>query len=116
MRLLPEWTARYPQIDPRMDGSGIFNIAICIGAGIAFSLSLCALTLPWIRHRKLGGRPWRIALSCVAVVGASLLFADQGFRIVYDLIFAAWLSYLLAFTFIRYGVTDEARRRISQRY
>jgi hypothetical protein len=50
------------------------------------------------------------------VVGASLLFADQGFRIVYDLIFAAWLSYLLAFTFIRYGVTDEARRRISQRY
>jgi hypothetical protein len=110
MLLLPEFTASHPQIDPNMDGSGIFKIAICVGGAFAFAVSLFALTLPWIRHRKRGGRPWRIGFSCVVVVLASLLFADQGFKVAYDLVFAAWLTYTLAFTFVRYGVIDQARR------
>jgi hypothetical protein len=113
MRWLPEFTASHPQIDPNMDGSGIFNIAVCVGAGFAFAVSLFTLTLPWIRHRKLSGRPWRIGLSCGLVVLASLLFAEEGFKLVYDLLFAAWLTFILAFTFVRYGVVDQTRRRSS---
>jgi hypothetical protein len=110
MRLLPEYTAIYPQIDPGRDGSGIFRIAICAGAVIAFTASLLALTMPWLRHRKRRGRPSRIVISCVVVSLASIQFADQGFKLVYDLVFAAWLTYTLAFTFVRYGVVDRARR------
>jgi hypothetical protein len=113
MHILPEFTANHPQIDPNMDGSGIFDIAVCVGAGLSFAASLFALTLPWIRHRKLGGRGWRIGLSCVLVVLASLLFAEEGFKLIYDLLFAGWLTYVLAFTFVRYGVIDQARRRSS---
>jgi hypothetical protein len=113
MRFLPEFTTSHAQIDPNLDGSGIFRIAICAGAAIALTASLFALTLPWIRHRKKPGRPWRIALSCVLVVLASIFFADLGFRIIYDLLFAAWLTYLLAFTFVRYGITDQPRRTSS---
>jgi hypothetical protein len=115
MRYLPGLSASHPQIDPNLDGSGIFKIAICAGAAIALSASLFALTLPWIRHRKRPGRAGRIAFSCVLVVIASIFFADLGFRIVYDLLFAAWLTYLLAFTFVRYGVIDQARRSSSSR-
>jgi hypothetical protein len=115
MRYLPGLGGNHPQLDPMMDGAGIFKVAICAGAAIALTVSLFALTLPWIRHRKRPGRPGRIALSCVLVVVASILFADLGFRIVYDLLFAAWLTYLLAFTFVRYGVIDQARRTSSRR-
>lgn len=115
MRFLPVISARHPQLDPNLDGSGIFKIAICAGAAIALTASLFALTLPWIRHRKRPGRPGRIALSCVLVMLASILFADLEFGIVYDLLFAAWLTYLLAFTFVRYGVIDQARRASSNR-
>jgi len=113
IHLLPEFTANHPQIDPNMDGSGIFKIAICVGAALAFAAALFTLTLPWIRHRKRGGRPWRITFSCAVVVLASLFFADQGFKVIYDVVFAAWLTYTLAFTFVRYGVIDQARRSSS---
>ncbi len=116
IHLLPGLTANHPQIDPNMDGSGIFRIAICVGAALAFAATLFTLTLPWIRHRKRGGRPWRIAFSCLVVVLASLLFADQGFKLIYDLLFAAWLTYTLAFTFVRYGVIDQPRKSSSGRY
>jgi photosystem II stability/assembly factor-like uncharacterized protein len=65
-------------------GSGIFRIAICVGAALAFAVALFTLTLPWIRHRKRDGRPMRIAISCVVVVLASLLFVDQGFKLISD--------------------------------
>jgi len=113
MRILPDFTASHPQLDPIGDGSGIFNIAASVGGALAFAVALYALTLPWIRHRKRSGRAWRIALSCAAVVFASLLFAEQGFQLIYDLAFAAWLTYTLAFTFVRYGVIDQERRRSS---
>jgi undecaprenyl pyrophosphate phosphatase UppP len=110
IHLLPSFTVSHPQLDPDMDGSGIFQIAICVGAALAFAAALFTLTLPWIRHRKRDGRLWRIALSCVVVVLASLLFADEGFELIYDFLFVAWLTYTLAFTFVRYGVIDQARR------
>lgn len=113
MRLLPEFAVDHPGIAPGMDDSGAFKVAICVGVAIAFSAALWTLTLPWIRHRKRTGRPWRIGLSGAVVVVASVVFADQGFKLIYDLLFAAWLTYMLTFTFVRYGVIDEARRRRS---
>jgi hypothetical protein len=110
MRLLPHFDTSHPQLDPSMDGSGMFRIAICAGAGLAFTAALFALTLPWIRHKKVAGRTGRTALSCGLVLLGSLLFADLGFRIVYDLLFAGLLTYLLAFTVIRYGIVDGGRR------
>jgi hypothetical protein len=115
MYLLPEFVSSYPRIDRNMDGSGIFNIAVTIAGSLAFTVALFTLTLPWIRHRKRTGRSWRIAFSCAVVVLASLLFADQGFKLVYDLVFAVLLTYMLAYTYVRYGVVDEARRRVSSR-
>ena len=34
-------------------------------------------------------------------------------RLILDLLFAAWLAYTMAYTFVRYGVLDEARRASS---
>jgi hypothetical protein len=110
MHWLPELTATYPALDPGGEGYGIFKSAICMAAGIALTLSLPVLTLPGVRRRKRRGRSTRIAFTAVVVVVASVLTADQGFRLRYDLLFAAWLAYLMAFTFVRYGVVDEVRR------
>jgi hypothetical protein len=109
MALLPQLVSRYPKIDPGMDGRGIFNLAVSIGAALAFTATLVALTLPWSRHRKRRGRPWRIAVSLVIVLVASAVFADLGHRLTYDLAFAAWLAYTMAYTFVRYGLLDQAR-------
>ena len=84
-----------------------------MGAALAFTLSLLALTQPWKRHRKRRGRAWRIAASGAVVVVASAGLAADGYSIVYDLVFAAWLAYTMAYTFVRYGVVDEARRSSS---
>lgn len=109
--LLPELIAKYPQIDPGADGQRIFNQAVGVGAGFAFTAGLVALTLPWIRHRKRRGRGMRTAVSVGLVVGVSVFFAGLGHRLVYDLLFAAWLAYTMAYTFVRYGVLDHKRRR-----
>jgi len=110
MHWLPEYTVTYPELDPGGEGYGIFKAAICIAASIALTLSLPLLTLPGVRRRKRRGRGVRIAFTGVVVVIASVVFADQGFRLSYDLVFAAWLAYVMAFTFVRYGVVDEVRR------
>jgi hypothetical protein len=90
------------------DGYRIFKMAICIGSVLAFTASLIALTLPWKRRKKRRGRPRRIVLACVLVVIASAGFAGQGHVLIYDLAFAVWLAYTVAFTFVRYGVLDHA--------
>jgi hypothetical protein len=109
MYLLPRLMTRYPQIDPG-DGRGIFNLSLGIGAAVAFMAALYMLTLPWSRHRKRRGRPWRIAASVVLVIAASAWFSDMGHRLPLDLLFAAWLAYTMAFTFVRYGVLDRSKR------
>ncbi|MDP9051667.1 MAG: hypothetical protein M3O31_13255 [Acidobacteriota bacterium] len=115
MQLLPPFTASHPQLDPSVDGSGLFRISICAGAAIAFTAALFALTLPWIRHRNMTGRAGRMAFCSGLVVLGSILFADLGFRIVYDFLFAGLLTYLLAFTIVRYGIVDAAQSRSIRR-
>jgi hypothetical protein len=115
MGILPEFTASYPQLDPSANGYGIFKIAVCVGVGVALTAALLTLTLPWIRHRKRQGRSGRIAFSAMLVVAAAVVFADEGFRLVYDLAFAVWLTYVMTYTFVRYGVVDETRRSRSMR-
>lgn len=102
--------AYLPKLDPGGDGYGIFKIALWVGGVVAFTACLTALTLPWERRRKRRGRALRIALSCVAVVVASAGFADMVHTLIYDLLFAVWLAYVMAYTFVRYGVLDQARR------
>jgi hypothetical protein len=110
MYLLPKLAARYPQIDPGLDGQGLFNVALGVSGAVAFSVALLALTLPWSRRRKRHGRSWRIALAGVLVVIASAAFAAEVHGLVVDLVFAAWMAYMMAYTFVRYGVTDHVRR------
>jgi uncharacterized membrane protein YfcA len=110
MAVLPRLATIFPQLDGDGEGLGIFKIAIGVGAALAFTFSLLALTLPWRRHRKRRGRGWRIAASGVLAVVASAGFADAGYSLTFDLAFAAWLAYTMAFTFVRYGMTDDARR------
>ena len=111
--LLPRVGARFPQLDPGVNGESFFYLALGVGSAIAFSASLLALTLPWTRHRKRRGRAWRITLSCLVVLVASVAFAAEVRGLVYDLVFAVWLAYTMAYTFVRYGVVDEGRRRRS---
>lgn len=113
MWLLPELVARYPKLDAGMSGQEMFNLAVSVGAGVALTAALFALTLPWFRHRKRRGRAWRIAASLVIVLVASAGFADLVPRLALDLVFAAWLAYTMAYTFVRYGVVDDARRSSS---
>jgi len=110
MRFLPEFTANHPQLDREMDGSRIFKIALAVGMTIAFTACLFALTLPWSRRRKRRGRAWRIGFSGIVVMLASILFADQGLGLIYDLAFVVWLTYTVTFTFVRYGLLDQAKR------
>src|ERR1700690_954367 len=71
MLLLPRLVGEYPKLDTGMSGQEMFNLAGGVGAGGAFTGALFALTLPWIRHRKRSGRPWRVGLSCLLVVVTS---------------------------------------------
>jgi len=113
MLLLPKLVSAYPRFDTGMNGQAMFSMALSVGAAIGFTTALFALTLPWRRHRKRQGRPWRIAASLVVVVVASTGFADLGHRLILDLLFAGWLAYTMSYTFVRYGVLDEARRKSS---
>lgn len=113
MLLLPELVPKYPKLDTGMSGQQVFDLAVSVGAGVALTAGLFALTLPWIRHRKRRGRLWRIVASLVVVLVASVGFADIVPRLVPDLLFAAWLAYTMAYTFVRYGVVDDARRKSS---
>jgi hypothetical protein len=47
------------------------------------------------------------------VVVASVGLAGEGYSLIYNLAFAAWLAYTIAFTYVRYGVFDEARWKSS---
>jgi hypothetical protein len=110
MRGLPELVRIFPELDPDMDGYLIFKIAICAAVTFAFSLSLYELTQPGARSRKRRGRRLRLVLASVAVVLSSLGFNGLGLGWTCDLLFAAWLTYTVAYTFVRYGVMDETKR------
>jgi hypothetical protein len=106
VRLLPKLAPMLGLPSPEADSEALFQLALSVGAGVALTAFLCALTLPWKRRRQRHGRGTRIFVTCVLVVGASLAFAGLGHRLIYDLLFAAWLAYLFALTYVRYGVVD----------
>jgi len=93
------------------DGYGLFRTAVGIALGLGFSAALLGLTMPWKRRRRRNGRGRRIALSFLIVVGLSVGFASQQHHLVLDLFLAAWLSYVLAYTYVRHGVLDKASAR-----
>jgi len=105
MWMLPKLVSDSAEDD---DGYGIFRTAIGIALALGFSAALLALTMPWKRRRRRSGRGRRIAISFVFVVGLSMAFASQQHRLVLDLLFAAWLAYSLAYTYVRYGVLDKS--------
>jgi hypothetical protein len=109
---LPKLAKVFSGPETGVEDYGFFLGAIAVGVGLAFALSMVALTLPWKRRRRRTGRGVRVTLSCVIVVFASLVFADRGHAVVYDLAFAAWMAYVLAFTVVRYGVRDRVRERV----
>jgi hypothetical protein len=110
VRVLPELARIFPKLDPDGDGYLIFKISICAAAAIASSLSMYELTQPGTRSRKRRGRRWRLGLASVIVVFASLAFSGMGWGWLYDLLFAVWLGYTVAYPFVRYGVLDDAKR------
>ncbi len=115
MYLLPHVGARFPQLDSGVNGERFFYLALGVGSAIAFSAALLALTMPWTRHRKRRGRPWRITLSCVLVVVASVAFAAEVRGLVCDLVFAVWMALIDGVLHLmRYGVVDDGRRRRSR--
>ncbi len=107
---------RFRGIDADLDGYEIFTVAVGVGAALAFTVFLMALTLPWKRPRRRSGRGGRIAASGVFVVVASLAFAGLHHRVIYDVTFAVWLAYLTAYTYVRYGVLDPKRRKVTYAY
>ena len=107
--LLPKLATDLPVGDSY--GYGMFQIAVCVAVELGFSAFLVALTLPWRRRKKRRGRTGRIALACGVVLVATLGFAGLGHTLLYDFLFATWLAYVMAFTFVRYGVLDQERRR-----
>jgi O-antigen/teichoic acid export membrane protein len=89
------------------DGYGLFRAAVGIALCLGLSAALVGLTMPWTRRRRRSGRGRRIALSFLIVVGLSIGFASQHHYLALDLFFAAWLAYVLAYTYIRHGVLDK---------
>ena len=110
MQVLPHLTRIFPGLDPDMDGYRIFKIAICSAVVIAFSLCLYELTLPGTRPRKRRGRRLRLTVTSVCVVLSTLSFNGLGLGWICDILFAVWLTYTVAYTFVRYGVLDDAKR------
>jgi Kef-type K+ transport system membrane component KefB len=108
--LLPKVASQAADDD---DGYGIFRAALGIAIALGFTAALVGLTLPWKRRRR-HGRGQRIAISGVIVVLVSVGFASQEHSVLFDLLFAAWLAYVLAYTYVRYGVLDKASSRRSE--
>lgn len=92
------------------DDAADFASALLVALVVGFTAFLLALTLPWKRRRRRGGRMARVIFSGVFVLVASLAFAGQGHKLIYDLLFAAWLANAMTYTYVRYGVRDRSRR------
>ena len=109
MWLLPKFASRAAEDD---DGYGIFRMALGIALALGVTAALIGLTMPW-KRRKRHGRGQRLVISGLIVVLVSVGFASQEHSLLFDLLFAAWLAYVLAFTYVRYGVLDRSRSHSS---
>jgi len=95
---------------PSIDESRLYA-AVGIGAVVGFTALMIALTFPWQRRKRRTGRALRSIFSGIFVVIASMGFAGLGHKLIYDLVFAGWLAYLMAFTYVRHGVLDRVTQR-----
>ena len=93
-------------IDP---GWREFVLSLLAAGAAGFTAFLFALTLPWHRLRRRKGRPLRITISAVVVLLISLIAAAEAVPLGYVAGVMVWLSVVLTFTFIRYGVLDSSR-------
>ncbi|HWB33632.1 MAG TPA: hypothetical protein VG714_10700 [Acidobacteriaceae bacterium] len=107
--LLPWLQRLYGVPSPPPETEALFRAGLEVAIFVTVPAFLCALTMPWKRRRHRRGRRWRLAVSGLIVVASSLAFAGLGHSLIYDLLFAAWLSYTLALTFVRYGLVDQQR-------
>jgi quinol-cytochrome oxidoreductase complex cytochrome b subunit len=110
---LPIFTWLSPHLQdshPIMEGYDVFTMALGTGLLLAFTASCIALTLPWKRRRKRRGRPVRFVISGVFLIFVCLCLGDEEYSYLFDLVIAVWLSVTLVFTFVRYGVLDQAKR------
>lgn len=108
--LLPKFASQAAGDD---DGYGLFRAALGIALVAGVTAALVGLTLPW-KRRKRRGRGRRIVVASIIVVLLSVAFASQAHKVLYDLLFAAWLAYALAFTYVRHGVLDKAKSTSSE--
>lgn len=104
--LVPKLAQYLFGIDRSAHGLDMFTLCVGIGAAAGFTAFLVGLTLPWKRKRRRTGRDRRIVMGSAFVVMVSAGFSTQHHAIGYDLAFAAWLAYTVAYTFVRYGVFD----------
>ena len=101
--------SRYPKIDPAwMAGNLQSGLYRC--GPLAFTATLIALTLPWSRHRKRRGRLMRALQFRWYLSWLHRLYLRTWVhRAHHDLAFPHGLRYTMAYTFVRYGLLDQAR-------
>jgi len=96
-------------LPPTDTGWAEFVLSLLVAVGVGFTAFLLALTLPWRRLRRRRGRPLRIAVSALLVLGVSVIAAAEAVPIKFVAGLMAWMSVMLTFTLIRYGVRDRVR-------
>ena len=95
-----------PPADP---GWSEFIVSVMVAAALGFTAFLLALTLPWWRMRRRRGRRLRIAVSALLVLSVSVIAAAEAVPVALIAGTMAWMSVVLTFTFIRYGLRDRVR-------
>ena len=86
-----------------------FVLSLVVAGALGFTAFLFALTLPWRRLRRRKGRLLRIVFSAALVLVVSLIGAAESVPLSYIVGLVVWMSVVLTFTVIRYGVLDHSR-------
>jgi hypothetical protein len=92
-----------PSGDP---GWAEFILSLLVASAVGFTVFCYALTLPWRRLRRRRGRPLRIVVSAMLVLLVSVIAAAEAVPMSYVAGLMIWMSLVLTFTLIRYGVRD----------
>lgn len=86
-----------------------FIVSVMVAVAVGFTVFLLALTLPWRRLRRRRGRALRIVVSALLVLSISVIAAAEAVPVAYIAGLMVWMSVMLTFTLIRYGVRDRVR-------
>lgn len=85
-------------------GWGEFVLSVMVAGALGFAAFFFALCLPWRRLRRRQGRVLRIALAAALVLVASVSAAAEAVPTGYVVGLMVWMSIVLTFTWVRYGV------------